>query len=393
MTTPGPLAGATVLIADDHGPNLALLERILTSAGVEHIHRTTRAEDVAGLFRTVEPDIVLLDLHMPGQDGVTVMEHIRHASGPDQFVPVIVLTADITDHARDRVLAAGANDFLTKPIDRTEVILRVRNLLHTRALHDRLRSHNIELRDEINSVRADEEQAERDAADKHARIRHILDTGSLRTVFQPIVELATGNRVGHEALTRFDQKPHRPPDHWFRDAADVGLGTELELAAITAALKAHAASSWELLSINVSPTTATHPDLTAVLATATVNTVILEITEHAPVDDYDALAAALKPHRDNGALIAVDDAGAGYASLNHILRLHPDVIKLDTTLVRDIHTDPIKRALAASLVRFAQDTNAYIVAEGIETPDECATLIDLGIPWGQGYHLGRPGAL
>jgi EAL domain-containing protein (putative c-di-GMP-specific phosphodiesterase class I) len=121
--------------------------------------------------------------------------------------------------------------------------------------------------------------------------------------------------------------------------------------------------------------------------------VVLEITEHAPVDDYDHLTAALERLRRAGVSVAVDDAGAGFASLQHILRLRPDVIKLDITLVRDINRDPVKRALASSLVTFAGDIGSQITAEGIETPEELAALVDLGVPWGQGYYLGRPGPL
>jgi EAL domain-containing protein (putative c-di-GMP-specific phosphodiesterase class I) len=88
--------------------------------------------------------------------------------------------------------------------------------------------------------------------------------------------------------------------------------------------------------------------------------------------------------------LAVDDAGAGFSSLHHILLLSPDIIKLDITLVRDINRDPVKRALAWSLVTFAREIGSTIIAEGIETAAELATLVELGIPWGQGYHLGRP---
>jgi EAL domain-containing protein (putative c-di-GMP-specific phosphodiesterase class I) len=120
---------------------------------------------------------------------------------------------------------------------------------------------------------------------------------------------------------------------------------------------------------------------------------VVELTEHSRVEDYDALLGALDALREGGVRIAVDDAGAGYAGLQHILRLHPEILKLDTALTPGIDNDPVRRALAASLLTFADEIGAVIVAEGIETPQELDTLRSLGIPWGQGYHLARPGAL
>jgi putative two-component system response regulator len=143
------LVAATVLIADDHAPNVALLEQILRKEGVTSIHVTTAAADGVPLYRRCRPDIVLLDLHMPGMDGVEVMRALREASASDDFVPVIVITADATPDARQRVLAAGANDFLTKPVDRMEVVLRTRNLLRSRSLHRLVQDHNRALQHEL----------------------------------------------------------------------------------------------------------------------------------------------------------------------------------------------------------------------------------------------------
>ncbi|MBV8960015.1 MAG: EAL domain-containing protein, partial [Actinobacteria bacterium] len=148
-----------------------------------------------------------------------------------------------------------------------------------------------------------------------------------------------------------------------------------------------------VLAINVSPTTAMTGELAQLLARYPQERLVLELTEHAQVDDYDRLLEALTRLRSRGVCLAVDDAGAGFASLHHILLLSPDIIKLDISLVRDIHEDPVKRALACSLVTFAREIGSTIIAEGIETPDELATLADLGVPWGQGYHLGRPAPL
>jgi EAL domain-containing protein (putative c-di-GMP-specific phosphodiesterase class I) len=379
------------LVVDDHAPNLALFERILRKAGANQVHVTMDPRSVVALYSSVQPDLVLLDLHMPGMDGVAVMEAIRQATPDNDFVPVIVLTADATSEARDRVLTAGASDFLTKPVDRAEVVLRVRNLLHTRALHGRLRAHNANLQAEIAERDAAADRAQAEASTRRQRIKRVLDSDAPRIVFQSIAQLDPRRTIGYEALARFDHEPIRPPDLWFADAADVGLGVELELAALRAALQQLPSLDADaFLTLNISPATAITPQLTALLARHPQHRLVLEITEHAQVENYDRLLDALSRLRTAGVRLAVDDAGAGYASLQHILRLCPDIIKLDTTLVRDINHDPIKRALASSLVTFARDIGSIITAEGIETAEELDTLVDLGVPWGQGYHLGRP---
>jgi EAL domain-containing protein (putative c-di-GMP-specific phosphodiesterase class I)/ActR/RegA family two-component response regulator len=387
-------ADATVLLVDDHPPNLDLLERILKKAGTRHVHITMDPWAVLDLYRSVQPDIVMLDLHMPGMDGVAVMEAIRDATDEDDFVPVIILTADAGAEARQRVLAAGASDFLTKPVDRNEVVLRARNLLHTRSLHRRLMDHNAALRSEIAARDAADARASAEAVAKMRRIRRVLDGALPRIVFQPIAQLDCRSIVGYEALARFDQEPFRPPNVWFAEADEVGLGIDLELAAVRVALERMAEMPDDMfLTLNVSPTTAMTGALDELLAGYPRDRLVLEITEHAPVDDYDSLLRVLTKLHDLGVRVAVDDAGAGFASLHHILLLRPDIIKLDITLVRDIHHDPVKRALASSLVTFAHEIGSTITAEGVEIEDELATLIDLGVPWGQGYHLARPGEL
>jgi EAL domain-containing protein (putative c-di-GMP-specific phosphodiesterase class I) len=147
------------------------------------------------------------------------------------------------------------------------------------------------------------------------------------------------------------------------------------------------------MSFNVSPVTAISIELGILLRTAPGAQIVLELTEHTRIQDYEQLLAALALLRQEGVRIAVDDAGAGYAGLQHLLRLEPDIIKLDLDLTRGIHADPARRALAGALVNFARDISAIIVAEGIETADELSALRELGVPWGQGYHLARPGPL
>jgi len=207
-------------------------------------------------------------------------------------------------------------------------------------------------------------------------------------------DLATGDVVGAEALARFAGEPYRPPDEWFAEADDIGRGAELELAAIAAALdQLHRLPPATFLAVNASPSTAITPELDALLARHPGDRVVLELTEHTPVDDYGMLLNGIDGFRRRGGRIATDDTGAGYASFLHLLRLRPDIIKLDITLTRGIDADPARRALATALVSFATEISATIIAEGIELPGELEALQRIDIPWGQGYYLDRPGGL
>lgn len=237
----------------------------------------------------------------------------------------------------------------------------------------------------------DQESALRE---KRARIEDMLQSGAFHMVYQPIWNMISGTPIGFEALCRFDVEPCRTPDAWFNEAAEVGLADELEIAAIERALKAwKAVPELCYLSINTSPQIAMSGALADLLAPLPIENLVLEITEHAPVDDYEALGNALAPLRARGLRLAVHDAGADYASLQHIVRLRPDIIKLDMSLTRGIDTDQALRSLANALIHFSRETGARIVAEGIETEGEKRMLTTLGIASGQGYLLGRPGDL
>jgi EAL domain-containing protein (putative c-di-GMP-specific phosphodiesterase class I) len=181
--------------------------------------------------------------------------------------------------------------------------------------------------------------AEGQAAAEHERRQDRIDQGlapgGFTMVFQPMADLITGDVVGVEALARFACEPHRPPDQWFAEADDIGRGAELELTAIAAALDQLDRLPLEaFLAVNASPATVITPQFDALLARHPADRVVLELTEHHPVDDYPALLDALDRFRRWGGRIAVDDTGAGYASFQHLLWLHPDIIKLDITLTR-----------------------------------------------------------
>jgi EAL domain-containing protein (putative c-di-GMP-specific phosphodiesterase class I) len=225
-------------------------------------------------------------------------------------------------------------------------------------------------------------------------LQEVIAGGGPDMVFQPIVELRGSRIIGLEALARFPPARGYPTNVWFSAAGKVGLLTELELSAASVAItRCQKFPSDAFISINLSPSTLASDRFQGVAAMVPSTRLVIEVSETAAVNDYEMLHAILRPLREEGARLACDDAGAGFASLRHILQLAPDIIKLDITLTRGIDSDPSGRALAAALISFASETGTMVVAEGIETAAECDELIALGVEYGQGYFLGHPAPL
>ncbi|MFF7709259.1 EAL domain-containing protein [Pseudomonas sp. NPDC007930] len=229
---------------------------------------------------------------------------------------------------------------------------------------------------------------------KHRFISDALNGTQLSVVYQPIFDVEDGQLCGWESLSRFSGEPVRSPDLWFKDAAEAGLGQEMEAQAIRTALAGLASLPEDsYLSINCSPEMFLEGRLAALLDPYPAHRLVLEVTEHAIVADYGSLLCAMAPLRKRGLRIAIDDAGAGYASMRHIIKISPDMIKLDMSLTQGIDQDPQRRALASALIAFARETGCSIVAEGVESAAELDILKRLGADKVQGYLLGRPMAL
>jgi EAL domain-containing protein (putative c-di-GMP-specific phosphodiesterase class I)/DNA-binding response OmpR family regulator len=545
------MSGSRVYVADDVPANRALLETILRRAGLTDIQLFADGGDLLDAIEASEPDLILLDLRMPVVDGLEVLRRLDIRRSERAYLPILVLTAESNPEPRRAALDLGANDYVTKPFDAGEVLLRVRNLLHTRALHRALRERNVDLSEQVDVARGDLADREREWADvaraladlevresseetanaicnelkrisglsavmivaidaggravplafdgahdvriginralpeplveqwrgrlgrrpwvgpwapafgavlrrlpgetpsgmaivpmsssqgalgalvaltsirdgidyltarlpvltsfgavasallapgilerqRHgatrAEVEAVLIDRTFHPVFQPVVELASGTVIGYEALTRFDDGMR--PDRRFADAAAVDLGVELEAVTITAALGAAEslpADRW--LSLNVSPEFLLDPVRPReVLSRRGQRSIVLEITEHVAIEDYSKVRAAVSA-LGSAVGFAVDDAGAGYASFRHILELHPDFVKLDIGLVREIDLDDVRQALVAGIVYFAERTGCRLIAEGIETIGERDRLQRLGVECGQGFLLARP---
>lgn len=395
---PGPSAPerSTVLIVDDEPMNIRLLEKLLATMEGVDVVSTSHAREAGPLFEAHRPDLVLLDLHMPELDGLAVLRLISGVVAPGDFVPVMVLTADVARESRHDVLAAGAHDFLVKPLDASEVMLRVANALRTRELHVIVERNRRELARRVRDLEEETRVERRRVDEEIRRLREVIDGRQLEIAFQPIVRLRGRETVGYEALSRFHATPARSPDRWFSDAARHSLRGELEFLAVSLALQGLGRiRSDQFLSINVAPEIMVTSDFKGSLEAQCpdLGRIVVELTEHSRVDEYAPLLETMSEFRGRGARFAVDDAGSGFASFSHVLKLRPEWIKLDIEFTRGIDHDPARRAIATALVQFASEVGSHVIAEGIENEREFETLADVGVPYGQGYFLARPGPL
>jgi EAL domain-containing protein (putative c-di-GMP-specific phosphodiesterase class I)/CheY-like chemotaxis protein len=217
----------------------------------------------------------------------------------------------------------------------------------------------------------------------------IIENAAFESVFQPIIDLENDAVIGYEGLTRFTDSVN--PDLRFAEATAIGLGPELEAATLKASLTAAAALPADAsLNLNVSPALITARQPLQDLVRGAGRPIVLEVTEHAQIADYEsfrASLAALRPKMD----LAVDDAGAGFASLRHILELRPAFVKLDRSLIAGLESDEARQAMIVGLRHFARSVGCRLIAEGVETEAELEVLRTLEIRLAQGFLLGRPG--
>ena len=378
----------TVLIAeDDRSVREALAALIGLESYLELVGAAVDTDQAIELAVAVQPDVAIVDVQMPGGGGARASREIGLNSPRTK---VIALSA-----ADDRATVlemheAGVVGYLVKG----DTIASILESIHNAASGQSSLSAEVtggvigELVEELNARR----RRERGLELRRERVRTAIEReDALDIVLQPICALDGRGVVGAEALSRFRGRPKRGPDRWFAEAGDVGMRTELELRAVRKALARLPELEPSLyLAVNVSPVTVCSREFQRLFSHEGSDRIVSEITEHAPVDDYKRLNASLTAIRKRGVRVAVDDAGAGFASLRHILKLEPEFIKLDIGLVAGIAEDASQQALAAGLISFANKIDATIVAEGIERETELAALRDLGVEYGQGYYLGRP---
>jgi len=379
-----------VMLAEDEPETREALAALLGAE--DELIVVGAAEDADGaieLARRERPEVALLDVRMPGGGGVRAAQEIR-AANPE--IRVLALSA-LDDKATVlEMLRSGAVGYLVKGASSDEILEAVRRSVRGESVLSPEVTGSV-IRELVGQLTLRDQEAEL----RRRRVdlmRRVVQGEGVEMAFQPIKDLRTGETVGQEALARFGGKPPTSPEVWFHEAGEIGLRVDLELTTARAALaQLDRIQPPIYLAVNLSPDTAVSPMFLRLLAETPVDRVVFEISEHARVHDYDALNRSLAEIRALGGRLAIDDAGAGFASLHHILRLSPDIIKLDISLTRGVDGDRARHALASALTSFAAEIGATIVAEGIETREELEALRTLGVTHGQGYYLGRPGPL
>jgi EAL domain-containing protein (putative c-di-GMP-specific phosphodiesterase class I)/CheY-like chemotaxis protein len=379
----------SVLVADDEEAIRDTLRDVMRSdPGIDLVGAASNAPDAIEIARREHPDVALVDVRMPGGGGQRAAREITQLSPPSK---VIAFSAHEEAEAITAMIDAGAAGYLVKGTPADEILDAIRRSAQEATSEVPSRTGGAKTYAEFVSTQAREARIWQT---RRERIRRLLADRCLRVEYQPIFELSMGAMVGMEALARFDAAPAMAPAAWFSEAAEVGLLEDLELAAIEAALQGlPRIPNGIYLSLNVSPSLAASPRLRESLGNAPPERLVLELTEHAPVDDYQALGEVLAPLREGGARVAIDDVGSGFASLRHVLCLDPELIKLDMTMTRGIDREEGRLALVAALVTYAARVGAGVVAEGVETRAELRALHDAGVQFAQGFLLARPGPL
>ena len=388
LVTPRP--PIRVLVCDDNPDVLEVLEMHLRSyADFEVVGVATTTERALDRAAHSRPDVAIVDVSMPTMGGAFLTRELIQRG----LCAHVVTLSGSDDH--DTVLAmleAGSCAYLLKSDSPTVIIDTVRHsMLGETILAPRLTQEFV---DDLLQQRTVEKRGNLALNHLQALVESAFRDGSiLEIVGQPIFSLESNCVVGIEALARFHfhSETSRGPDYWFDAAAQVGLQPELELLAAHRALTRLAdVPEGAYLSINASPTTVTLDAFLDLFQGVATDRVVIEITEHTEIPDYAALVPRLGQLRELGVRIAIDDTGAGFANMRHVLQLNPEIIKLDISLIAGIDQHREQQELARGLIHFAHSVGATIVAEGVETPSELATLHELGVTCGQGYLLARP---
>ncbi len=371
-------APVRVLIAEDERRLRQALEAVITShEGLVVVGTAGDAEAAIDLSRRLQPDVVLMDVRMPGGGGIrAAREILRRCPG----TRIVGFSAYADAGTVAHMLRAGAVTFVAKEASLQELVRVLRGVGRGEPGGP-------------GSLRPPRAPLPRDRRPA-GRVTRLLQEGLLYPVFQPIVELATGKVAGVEALARFrGPAAGRSPLAWFGEAASEGLLVDLELEAFLAALPKLVHVPEEVfLAVNFSPETLTSPRLLGRRGIPWERLVV-EVTEHAPVEAYDALREALTRLRGRGARVAVDDGGAGYSSLYRIVEIEPDLVKLDITLVQGLARDEVRQSVVAGLVGLCARIGAETVGEGVETAEDLRALRALGVTHAQGFFLAAPGPL
>nr|WP_314526750.1 EAL domain-containing response regulator [uncultured Pseudomonas sp.] len=380
---------ATLLIVDDEPQVRKLLETLLHHEGYQTVSASS-GEEALQVVAQQAPDLILLDIMMPGMDGYEVASQLK-SDDVTAGIPIIMLSALSDPGARVSGLESGAEEFISKPIERIELSLRVRNLLRLTAHGERADNLRQTLQPDVD--RRDLESALRQAVERNEFIVH----------YQPKVELATGQLCALEALLRWDRPGHGAvsPAVFVPVLESLGLIVAVGRWVIEAVCQQIA--TWQRsaigaveVSVNVSGHQLIEGDLIADIARILAQTGVephwleVELTEGSLMENTQHTIASLQRLHAMGVKISIDDFGTGYSSLAYLRRFPIDTLKIDIAFIREVTSNPQDAAITRTIIELAHSLNLRVVAEGVETQAQLAFLKVAGCDQIQGYLFSRP---
>ncbi|MBF0504957.1 MAG: EAL domain-containing protein [Candidatus Omnitrophica bacterium] len=368
--------GKTVLIVDDE-PALAQLLSILLGS---HGYSTKVASTGRQALEVTQPgiDLILLDMMLPDFEGLKVCQQLK-SNSETRDIPIIMISGKQSKNDRIESLYLGADDYLTKPFEPEELFARMDVILR--------RHHN-----SSQGVYNPQQQ------DIICELRRIIDEKAVNVCFQPIYFFKPMRLMGFEMLSRPQTSTMMVnPEIFFKFALKYGVYYDVEMIGWNKALKTacEVFDGRQKLFLNCDPYLVESDKFKNIKDMFSgygmpSNEVFLEVTERSAVIAYDAFFERLRDFRDDGFKIAVDDVGAGYSSLEAIVQIKPEVIKLERQIISGMSADPFKRSIIKLIVSFCRENSIVCVAEGIENRQDFDVLLELGVDAGQGYYLSRP---
>lgn len=373
-------AQGRVLVVDDEHWLAVGLARILERSGIPAVVANT-ADAALQVVAEEKIDAVITDIEMPGRSGIDLLRDLR---GLDPALPVMIVTGVPSADSAAQAVEHGVYKYVTKPFDPEEVVSSTLRAISMRQVAI--------ARAEVNSIRQWESPSSSIQVTEPTEEFDIA-LNQIWLAYQPVVHGDGLHSVfGYEVLLRCDHERWKRPDRLIAAAASNGRlrGLERRIRDMAAA---NPPDSNGILFLNLHPSSLDDPMLvdpkSAIASLA--GRVVLEVTETASLGDPAVLREALRRLREIGFRVALDDLGSGFASLNNLFAIEPDIVKLDMALVRSIDVDRQKRNLVAAVVQACVQMGVKVIAEGIETRGEFDCMIDLGCDLFQGYWIARPG--
>ena len=369
--------GKTVLIVDDEPAISQLLTILLASHGYETKVAPTGRQALEYLSPNI--DLVLLDMLLPDSEGMQICQQMK-SNALTKDIPIIIISGKCNKSDRIESLYLGAEDYLAKPFEPEELFARMDVVLRRNSAG---KSNHIHLPQDHETI---------------CELRRIIDEESVNVCFQPIYFLKSMRLLGLEMLSRPQTNTSMTdPALFFKNALKYGVYYEAEMVGWRKGIKmaSNLFDGRQKLFLNCDPYLVESDKCRTVKdifhsCGMSCSEAFLEITERSAVIAYDAFYQRLKEYRNDGFKIVVDDLGVGYSSLESIIEVRPEAVKLDRFIVNGVSKDQYKNSIVKLLVSFCQENGIICVAEGIETKEDNDALIDIGVDGGQGYYLARP---